>query len=307
MTQKTALNIGAVSLATGIPINTLRTWERRYGVPEPTRTEANHRLYDAEVVPRLRLVARALEAGHRPAQVLRADEASLRALVDAERAPRPAVAAPISFTVPHPLSADVAAWITYARDLDAKSMLSAMRSAHARLGMVRFLEEIATPFLVEVGDAWARGELQTFHEHFASERLRDFLVDAWRPMSDAASGPIVVCATLPGEQHVLGLHMAASILAMSDRRVVFVGPDMPLMDLRDCAIQSHARALFIGISASASPMTSRAYLAELRRLLPPRIALVVGGGGSPQEAPGVVTVRRLSEIPGIVEGLGQAA
>ena len=97
--------------------------------------------------------------------------------------------------------------------------------------------------------------------------------------------------------------MAAAVLAMADCRVVFVGPDTPLMELRDCAVQSRARAVFIGVSASASPATSRANLAELRRLLPRAVALVVGGGGSVAVAPDVLTVRRLSEIAGVLETL----
>ena len=50
------LGIGALSRSTGIPINTLRTWERRYGVPAPERTDGGQRVYDVADVQR-RLLA----------------------------------------------------------------------------------------------------------------------------------------------------------------------------------------------------------------------------------------------------------
>jgi len=59
------LSIGAVSRATGIPTSTLRTWERRYGFPDPARTESGHRRYTPSVVSHLELLARAIDAGHR--------------------------------------------------------------------------------------------------------------------------------------------------------------------------------------------------------------------------------------------------
>ena len=38
-------NTKAVSQETGVPADTFRAWERRYGVPRPQRTEGGHRLY----------------------------------------------------------------------------------------------------------------------------------------------------------------------------------------------------------------------------------------------------------------------
>ena len=65
-----ALSIGALSRATRIPVETLRTWERRYGAPRPIRKPSGHRLYAASAVEHLRRVSRLLAQGHRPAEVL---------------------------------------------------------------------------------------------------------------------------------------------------------------------------------------------------------------------------------------------
>lgn len=48
--------ISVVSNLTGLPANTIRTWERRYGVVEPRRSEGGTRLYSEEDIARLQLI-----------------------------------------------------------------------------------------------------------------------------------------------------------------------------------------------------------------------------------------------------------
>ncbi len=46
--QAPTFNLKAVVRETGLKPDTLRAWERRYGLPEPDRTEGGHRLYSQE-------------------------------------------------------------------------------------------------------------------------------------------------------------------------------------------------------------------------------------------------------------------
>jgi len=70
--------IGAVSRLTGIPTDTLRMWERRYGVVEPMRTEKGGRLYSQEDVTRLTLIKTLVDRGHAIGTVARLSDADLR-------------------------------------------------------------------------------------------------------------------------------------------------------------------------------------------------------------------------------------
>lgn len=52
-------NLKAVVQETGIKPDTLRAWERRYGLPEPDRSTGGHRLYSQRNIDTLRwLIAR---------------------------------------------------------------------------------------------------------------------------------------------------------------------------------------------------------------------------------------------------------
>src|SRR3954454_9019836 len=43
-------NIQAVARRTGVPAPTIRAWERRYGLPRPSRSEGRQRLYSEDDV-----------------------------------------------------------------------------------------------------------------------------------------------------------------------------------------------------------------------------------------------------------------
>src|SRR5688572_17308840 len=58
-----SVTISEVSELLGIPVPTIRSWERRYGFPAPNRTLGSHRRYDAMVVDQLRAVRDEIAAG----------------------------------------------------------------------------------------------------------------------------------------------------------------------------------------------------------------------------------------------------
>lgn len=64
-------SIGAVARMLGVPAGTLRTWQERYGVVVPERSEGGHRLYTRDQVEQLRFLVDQVAAGLSPADVHR--------------------------------------------------------------------------------------------------------------------------------------------------------------------------------------------------------------------------------------------
>jgi len=96
LTRMHLLN-GALSRATGIPPETLRTWEQRYGFPVPERKPSGDRVYPMSSVPRLRRIAEALARGHRAREAVSASEQALSSLLTVgpvEVPPRPGASEP---------------------------------------------------------------------------------------------------------------------------------------------------------------------------------------------------------------------
>lgn len=69
--------IGAVARLTGISVDRLRAWERRYGVVETRRTEALGRIYTRSDVDRLLLIKQLVDLGNPIGSVARLSDAQL--------------------------------------------------------------------------------------------------------------------------------------------------------------------------------------------------------------------------------------
>lgn len=291
-----ALSIGALARATGIPVETLRTWERRYGAPKPVRKPSGHRVYPVAMVEHLRRVSRLLESGHRPGEILGLTQRELEALLaltaDAPSGDRPGALAGAAFSP----AATVRALLRATVELDRAALLHELRFAWVRLGPVRFLDEVAGAFMVEVGHAWSAKRLEVGHEHFASACLSDFLRSAREPFDHGARGPRVIAAMLPSEAHEGGLLIATCLLAHRGYRVLYLGADTPVDQI--AAAARAARAGLVAVSVSAAMPRARATreLAGLRDALPRKVTVWVGGAGAPPDVSGVERFETLTAL-----------
>jgi len=157
------LSIGALARAVGVPVETLRTWERRYGVPSPERTGSGHRRYSLETLERLQLVRAALRSGHRPSLVLHASVPELRLLADATASSPPTPPTPPSQRVApvdpslgaEPVETRIQTQIRLIQAFDGVAFERELRSGLMALGALSFLEDCVAPLLREIGECWS--------------------------------------------------------------------------------------------------------------------------------------------------------
>ncbi len=75
------LRSGTAARLAGLPVTTLRVWERRYGVVSTQKTSSGQRVYSAHDVSRLRLLRQLTHAGHAIGTIATLELASLQALI----------------------------------------------------------------------------------------------------------------------------------------------------------------------------------------------------------------------------------
>jgi methanogenic corrinoid protein MtbC1/DNA-binding transcriptional MerR regulator len=284
------LSIGALGKATGIAVETLRTWENRYGFPIPRRKPSGHRVYPIDAVPRLRRIAEALSRGHRAGQVVGASDEALAQLLDSTAAGQPAPSAGL------PPAEDIPGLLRLVQAFDAERLTRTLLGDWGRMRPIEFLEGRIAPLVRAVGDAWESGELEVRHEHFLAERVGDLLRSLRLPFEERATGPLVVLATLPGEVHGLGLLMAALLLASMGCRILYLGTETPPPQVVSLAADLGARAVGLSVSLSTRGGTTPSAIRRLRERLPSKVAMVVGGDGAPRPQPGVEVLRSLREL-----------
>ena len=293
-----ALGIGVIAREIGLTKDTLRVWERRYGFPQPLRADGGERLYPVEQIERLKVIKRLLDGGHRPGKIMQLPLEALQRLAGSAT-PR------IGVMPDEALDAMVGQLargeVGELRKVLAQRLLS--------FGLGRFVIETAGPLSTAVGEAWASGRLQVYHEHLFSEILQQLLRGAMNLMPDLgwdmSARPRVLLTTTPGEQHGLGLLMAESLMMLSGAGCISLGTQTPLLEV--CAAAEAQRADVVALSFSAMMGMQEVWtsLTELRERLPAQVGMWVGGSSaalSRRSLPGIEHVSSLDRIDEAIIG-----
>jgi len=276
-------SIRVVAKRTGIPADTLRIWERRYGYPRPPRRAGGSRVYSEEDVARLRLISQALAAGFRPGEAVPLAMSELARLVAASAADGVKAGSAAS---PEPVGFGVDAVISAVLADDVPRVRSVLRAAALSLGPRTFVTALAYPLSVRIGELWAQGEIDVRHEHLVTACLSAQLQVLLATLDDGARAPVVLLATLPGEDHVLALELIAVYLAASLAAPRLLGTHAPPDQIAASARALGADVVGISVSAAADHARVSAGVDELLGHLPDGVPLWVGGAGARMLADG---------------------
>jgi len=275
------LSIGAVEHDTGLSKDLLRMWERRYGFPRPQRDANGERAYPLGQVEKLQLIKRLMERGHRPGQIISLDTRELTAL-----GARPSRSPPVQ--------REIGMFLELVRGHQLADLRGRFTQALMKQGLDRFVRETIAPLNYAVGDAWVRGELAVFEEHFYTEQVEAVLRSAVAAIQPRGHPPRVLLTTFPGEPHTLGLLMVEALLTLEAVDCIQLGAQTPLAEIARAAAAHKADVVALSFSAAFNERRAAAGLAELRALLPEKIRIWCGGA----------SVARLRAPPEGVDVLG---
>jgi DNA-binding transcriptional MerR regulator len=269
--SRLTLGIAAVERDTGLPKDTLRVWERRYGFPQPERDEQGGRAYSQHDVEKLRVLRHLLDAGHRPGRIVRQPIEALRVL--AGQAAEAARAAGNGER--HDDQFRQALALVGAHDFDA--LRASLSQAVLRLGLGRFLTGYATPLGQTVREACARGVLEAYEERLFIESMLAVVRHAIAGMPPARGAPRVLLASFPHDGRGLGLLMAEALFGLEACTCWSLGTQAPLLDIVRAAEAQPADIVVLSSSSMLTPGQVHDGLADLRAKLPAGIEIWVGG------------------------------
>jgi DNA-binding transcriptional MerR regulator len=201
-----AVSISVAARRVGLSVDTLRAWERRYGLG-PTRTSpGGHRRYEEDDLHRLRAAVRLLRSG------VSAREAVLAVLAATPVASGSTDDAGLS--LPTGLRAGVHQLAAAACELDGPGVRRVLGAELATQGVVATWEDMLRPLLAAIGEQWERAPYTIAVEHLLSHIATDTLAVAPDgPPEATADGPgPVLLACVPHEEHELPLTALAAAL-----------------------------------------------------------------------------------------------
>jgi DNA-binding transcriptional MerR regulator len=279
-TQDTpTFNMKAVVQETGLKPDTVRAWERRYGLPMPERTEGKHRLYSQRDIETLKwLVARqqeglsishAVELYHRLES-----EGQDPLLVGGQPVGMIDIAPRVSLKSGANLDDLRQAWLKACMSYDESTADGILAEAFAMYQPEQVCFEILQRGLQEIGEGWYEGSVSVQQEHFASElamRRLEAMVAANPPPT--RSGRILVGCPA-GEEHTFGPLLTTLILRRQGWEVIYLGANVP-MDRLEATLESTRPQLVIFIAQQL--LTAASLLQVAWRLQEQMTQLAYGG------------------------------
>lgn len=276
--------IRAVSKMTGIAIDTLRAWERRYGAVTPSRDDRGRMYSDADVA-RLRLLRGAVDQGHSIGRLVGLDDDQLRDLLATSAGLPPIASAGGRAVDTGPLVAALSQFDAVGIDQEMARLASVLRP-------LDLLQRVLMPALVTVGDDWHRGHVSVAHEHLMSSAIRHLLGSFLRLHARRDVPARLVFATASGDRHEIGILGAAMLAATSGLGVAYLGPDLPAREMVTSVTPAGAQVLVLGLTMTSNGRATERELRTIVRDLPKGVELWAGGLGAEQHS-AILTPRGL--------------
>lgn len=269
--------IQVVARRTGLSVDVIRVWERRYGVVSPHRSSAKRRLYSDADILKLSLLHRATQAGRRISDLAGLEESEILALLSEDRAHQPGVLTADKTVQQEGNVPYLDACLSAIEQVDQLALERALSEASVALSIPELLEQVIAPAMKQIGRHWQQGKARVGHEHFATATIRSFLGHLVATANMSGAGPTLLVATPVGQNHELGALMAALIAAGDGWRVAYLGPNIPARDLAAIVKQQQPRAVALGISYPPDDARILKELQMLRQQIPDEVHIIVGG------------------------------
>ena len=218
------MTVSAVSILLGVPVPTIRSWERRYHFPRPGRTPGAHRRYDYRDIDQLRALRDEIASGVPASDAVAAVRDRMAADGETDFA-RSIVEAGLNF--------------------DTATIRSRLEQASLRLGLDGAIETVVLPVLREIGTRWQAGSCEVSQEHVSSQEIRTWLSSRLATSMAIHDGPVVVLTCGPRDLHTIGLEAFYVMLTRRGLSCRVLGAQTPVDSLVAALTSTKAAGLVL--------------------------------------------------------------
>jgi methanogenic corrinoid protein MtbC1 len=138
------------------------------------------------------------------------------------------------------------------------------------------VKNIVAPLLTEIGNRWAHRDIGIAHEHIATNLIRNLLSSLFRLYPPDEAAETIILATVSGERHEFGILLSALIAATRGWRVIYLGTDLPAVEIVRTARIAKARVLALSVVNALNGQTTDE-LKAIAGQLPPHTRVWIGG------------------------------
>ncbi len=266
-----AFNLKVVLKETGIAADTLRAWERRYGLPMPERSAGGHRLYSQRDIETIKWLIKRQAEGLSISRAVDLWKEEIASGADPLAGPVQTGFVPAASANLETLRHD---WLAACFKFDTIAAEQILNQAFAVHSVEIICVEVMMRGLYEVGELWHKGAATVQQEHFASEiamRRLEALISA-SPAPTRAETILVACP--PEEWHTFPSLLISLFLRRRGWNVVFLGAMVPTERMEETITAVDPKLVIL----SAQTLMTAVSLREMARLLKGKDIVAAFGG-----------------------------
>jgi DNA-binding transcriptional MerR regulator len=260
----TLYSIKDLEYLSGIKAHTIRIWEKRYHLLDPSRTDTNIRSYSDDDVRRILNVALLIKNGYKISNVAAFDEAKLqtevlrlnRNLSDPEK--------------------NIDQLLFHTVNIDSFGFEQVLDKIILEFGFSKTIQQVIFPFFERIGILWQAGSIFAAHEHFVSNLVRNRLIRETGKFESKDSLPSILFFLRENEYHELGLLYSNFLAAQEGLRCVYLGQNLPFGDLSNLLINSEFDFVCTSFISPIEKAELEQYLANLSLVFNRNKILIAG-------------------------------
>lgn len=226
-------NLKVVLKETGLAADTLRAWERRYGLPSPNRTAGGHRLYSQRDIETIKWLMKRQTEGLSISRAVDLWNEQLASGTDplassVLQGPLTSLAIPIQYQ-----SSDTnmdtmrTRWVEACLDFSESGAEQVLNQAFSMFPVEAVCLNVLQRGMSEIGERWYQNRANVQQEHFASGlamRRLDALLSA-SPAPTRNQTVVVGCPA--GEWHTFTPLLLSLFLRRRGLNVIYLGANVP--------------------------------------------------------------------------------
>ena len=259
-------SIKDIEAITGIKSHTLRIWEQRYGIVIPKRSDTNIRYYTDADLKTLLSISALNENGYKISEIakLTTNEIAEKVMHLGQHATEYKI--------------HIRSFISAMMSFDETGFHKLLNTYILQYGMEHTFMHIVFPFFNEVGLLWQVGCILPSHEHFVSNIISQKMyvaIDGQVGKYNSSQRKFLLF--LPeSERHSLGLLFANYLIRSRGHEVLYLGQEIPLVDLRDAFGKENPHYLVTMMTIAQPDIDKQAFIEFLSETWPQSNVILTG-------------------------------
>lgn len=235
MGVKTQFSIKDLESLSGIKAHTIRIWEKRYNLLEPSRTDTNIRFYDIDNLMRLLNVTYLYNHGYKISKISSLERELIPGIIkEIEKK---------TGTDNFAITEFKGAMFNF----DQHQFQKIYTTLSNKKSFTEIFESVFLPLLHDIGILWQTGAIDPAHEHFIAELIKQKVIlsteQAYKNKKTNNDKLFILFLPLH-EIHEIGLLYVNYKILINGYRTVYLGNNIPIESL-EFVLPLHKRLIFI--------------------------------------------------------------